>query len=58
MNIRNKGLELTVIPSRMIIYSKILNGVSVQIKILSEKIAVEAKGYAKWRLPLLIFHRG
>jgi competence transcription factor ComK len=31
--------------------------VSVQIKILSEKIAVEASRGAKWRPPLLIFHR-
>ena len=30
---------------------------SVQIKILSEKIAVEASRGARWRPPLLIFHR-
>jgi hypothetical protein len=31
--------------------------VSVQIKILNEKIAVEASRGARWRPPLLIFHR-
>jgi hypothetical protein len=31
--------------------------VSVQIKILSEKIAVEASRGARWRPPLFIFHR-
>jgi hypothetical protein len=31
--------------------------VSVQIKILSEKIAVEASRGTRWRPPLLIFHR-
>jgi hypothetical protein len=47
---------IKVIPSSIIIFLRILSGVSVQSNILSEKIAVEASRGLRWRPPLLIFH--